>query len=69
MAKGKHKIAYRLDCGTSDFLLAQNRQFHKHLEKLGIAHEYEEFPGNHNWEYWNAHIRQTMNFVLANMKK
>jgi putative tributyrin esterase len=69
MAKSKLKIAYRLDCGSTDFLVEQNRQFHAHLEKIGFAHEYEEFPGEHNWEYWNAHIRQTMNFALANMKK
>ena len=68
MAKAKQKIAIRMDCGETDFLIEDNRLFHKHLEKLGIAHQYEEFPGEHTWEYWNAHIRQTLDFVMAHVK-
>ena len=44
----------RIDCGTDDCLLEQNREFHKHLETLHIPHEYEEFPGAHDWAYWDS---------------
>jgi len=37
--------ALRIDCGKGDFLLDQNRAFHRHLESMQIAHEYEEFVG------------------------
>lgn len=60
--------ALRLDCGRDDFLLEQNRAFHAHLDSLHIRHEYEEFPGTHNWEYWDAHIRQAIAFHLRNLK-
>jgi S-formylglutathione hydrolase FrmB len=60
--------AMRLDCGRDDFLIDENRAFHAHLESLHIAHEYEEFPGAHNWEYWDTHIREAIAFHLRNLK-
>jgi S-formylglutathione hydrolase FrmB len=56
-----------IDCGTEDFLLAQNRGFHQHLEKLHIAHEYKEFSGAHNWEYWDLHVREAIAFHVKNL--
>jgi putative tributyrin esterase len=58
--------AMRLDCGVEDFLLEQNRSFHKHLEALQISHEYEEFPGAHNWEYWDRHVQEAIAFHVKN---
>src|SRR5262249_2528298 len=60
--------ALRLDCGTSDFLLDQNRAFHKHLEDLHIAHEYEEFPGGHAWAYWDKHVQEAIAFHVKNLQ-
>ncbi len=51
-----------IDCGTSDFLIEQNRDFHAHLDELGIAHEYEEFAGAHDWAYWDKHIQGALRF-------
>jgi S-formylglutathione hydrolase FrmB len=52
----------RIDCGTEDFLLDMNRNFTAHLKQLGLAHEYEEFPGAHEWGYWDEHIKETLAF-------
>ncbi len=60
--------AMRLDCGTDDFLLAQNRSFHEHLNELHIAHEYEEFAGGHDWSYWDAHVQEAVAFHSRNLK-
>ena len=54
--------ALRFDCGTGDFLLDQNRDFTAHLAALGIPHEYEEHPGDHNWVYWNRYVLDTVKF-------
>jgi putative tributyrin esterase len=54
--------AIRFDCGTEDGLLADNRRFHRHLDRLGIPHEYEEFPGAHTWAYWDVHIQEALAF-------
>ena len=57
----------RIDCGVGDFLIKDNREFHKHLESLHIPHEYEEFPGEHNWAYWDAHVREAIAFHARNL--
>ncbi len=54
--------AIRFDCGTDDFLIDHNRAFHEHLTELGIEHEYEEFPGGHEWAYWDEHVREAVAF-------
>jgi S-formylglutathione hydrolase FrmB len=54
--------ALRFDCGTEDFLLESNRLFLNHLVQLGFPHEYEEFPGEHAWGYWDLHVREAIAF-------
>ncbi|MBI1332096.1 MAG: esterase family protein [Armatimonadetes bacterium] len=65
--KASPRPAIRFDCGTEDFLLPANRSFHADLTELGIAHEYEEFPGDHNWAYWDEHIREAVEFNMRNL--
>ncbi len=60
--------ALRLDCGLEDGLLASNREFHAHLDALGIAHEYAEHPGDHSWPYWRDHIGETLDFVMRHLR-
>lgn len=60
--KGKPVPAIRFDCGVEDFLLDQNRAFAEHLRRLGIPHEYEEFPGGHDWGYWDLRIQEALAF-------
>jgi len=51
-----------LDCGDEDGLLRDNRELHAHLKRLKIKHEYHEFPGSHNWDYWDEHVQQAIAF-------
>jgi putative tributyrin esterase len=60
--------ALRIDCGTDDFLLAQNRAFHRHLESLHVPHEYQEFHGGHDWAYWDKHVQEAIAFHARNLK-
>lgn len=48
--------AIAFDCGTEDRLIDVNRQFHEHLQSLNIAHHYAEFPGDHEWDFWDEHV-------------
>jgi len=59
--------ALRIDCGTEDFLIEDNRQFHAHLDGLGILHEYAEFPGTHEWGYWDQHVQEALAFHARNL--
>jgi len=54
--------ALRLDCGREDGLLEENRAFHRHLEQLGIPHEYAECLGAHTWDYWDCHVQEAIAF-------
>jgi len=47
----------RIDCGVKDFLLHDNRAFHRLLTRLKVPHEYRERPGAHTWEYWDREIQ------------
>jgi S-formylglutathione hydrolase FrmB len=67
LKRSRRRLAIRMDCGTEDRLLEFNRQFHAHLEKLGLPHEYAEHPGSHDWAYWDLHIRQTLEFVARRL--
>lgn len=57
-----HLPPLRLDCGTEDRLLPGNRELHAQLLEGGIPHTYEEFPGDHDWTYWETHLAVTLRF-------
>ncbi|MEA2709951.1 MAG: putative tributyrin esterase [Phycisphaerales bacterium] len=52
----------RIDCGTEDELVADNRDLHAKLDTLSVPHEYAEFSGGHNWEYWDVHVQEALAF-------
>jgi S-formylglutathione hydrolase FrmB len=57
----------RIDCGVDDFLIEDNRLFAAHLKSIGFDHEYEEFPGEHNWAYWDDHVQEAIAFHSKNL--
>lgn len=61
--------ALRLDCGVSDTYIDQNRDFHATLTRLGVSHEYAEWPGAHDWNYWRTHVPESLVFLLAHVQK
>lgn len=61
-ASGKRFPPLYQVCGESDFLIEDNRRFHKHLEDCGIAHRYEEWAGAHEWRFWDTAIEKFLRF-------
>jgi S-formylglutathione hydrolase FrmB len=57
--------AIHFDCGTEDALLAENRALHWELQRLGIPHEYGEWPGAHSWRYWHDRSPAGLAWMLA----
>ena len=55
-AAGKPLPEILMCCGTEDFLLENNRQFHQFLVDEGIDHTYEEDAGNHDMFFWNKYV-------------
>ncbi|SIN97242.1 alpha/beta hydrolase [Algoriphagus halophilus] len=54
--------AIRFDCGLNDELIEGNRLLHSQFKKLGVNHEYVEFSGGHEWEYWRKHLKKSLYF-------
>jgi putative tributyrin esterase len=54
--------ALRIDCGTEDPLLGHNRTLTAALTAAGIPHSYTEYPGGHEWSYWEARLPETLAF-------
>jgi enterochelin esterase-like enzyme len=52
----------RFDCGTEDALIEGNRRLHNQLTAENIPHTYEEFPGGHQWPYWQEHVKDSLLF-------
>lgn len=58
-----HLPRLRFDCGVDDNLITANRALHSALQQEGIDHLYYEFPGGHEWLYWQQHVQETLRFV------
>lgn len=52
----------RFDCGTEDPLIEPNRELDRQLTAAGVPHTYEEFPGGHEWRYWEEHLADSLQF-------
>lgn len=57
----------RFDCGTDDSLLRYNRELRANLEKAGIPHVYQEYPGGHEWPYWAEHVVDSLKFFASQL--
>jgi S-formylglutathione hydrolase FrmB len=51
------------DVGTEDARLVDNRAFRIELAKLGVPLDYHEYPGEHDWPYWRAHVAQSLTWL------
>ena len=51
-------------CGTQDFLLENNRAFHRFLLQEEIPVFYEESPGSHNMQFWDAKLEPAIRWML-----
>lgn len=59
-ASGESTSVISLDCGVDDFVFAANRDFHLHLEQIGLEHHWAEHPGAHTWDYWDEHVVEAL---------
>ena len=53
-----------LTCGLSDFLYNGCARFRKQLDFLKISYVYEEWAGDHNWDFWDRSIKQFLQIIL-----
>jgi len=58
---------FYLDCGADDFLIRSNREMSALLLERKIPHEYRQLPGNHNWPYWDAQVREVLGLAARRL--
>lgn len=66
----KHSFKYQklyIDCGTEDFFLDVNRNFHQKLKSFQIPHIYVESKGDHSIPYWKAAYEKQIVFFSENL--
>jgi putative tributyrin esterase len=56
---------FYIDCGESDGFLTINRELSVRLRGKKTSYEYHEFPGTHEWAYWDAAIRRYLATLTA----
>lgn len=59
--------SFRFDCGTNDPLYKANKKLHNQLCKGGIVHVFNEFPGGHEWTYWEKHVKDSILFFAKQL--
>jgi putative tributyrin esterase len=52
-----------MSCGTEDFILPANDSFYRAAQTAHVPVVYEQYPGLHNWEYWDTHIRDVLRWL------
>lgn len=50
-------------CGREDHLLPHSRTYRQLLQEKGFDVTYEEGPGNHNWDFWDAYIKKAIDWL------
>lgn len=66
-AQNKLLPAICLWCGAEDQLaIDPNRRFHAHLDAIGVEHTYIEDHGVHDWDYWDSHLPEVLEWLNQN---
>lgn len=55
--------ALYMSCGMQDFIYPANECFYQKAKTQGIMLTYEKFSGVHDWNYWDAHIKDVLNWL------
>ena len=61
MPKPKLYIA----CGTEDFLFEDNTRARDSLRSLGFELTWEQWPGAHDWKFWDVAAEHGMRIIAG----
>jgi S-formylglutathione hydrolase FrmB len=64
VSKGGVKPKLYISCGTEDGLVDSNRKLRDHIKKLDLDLVYEEWPGIHDWYFWNESLKRLLAHYL-----
>ncbi len=55
-------------CGTEDFLYEQNVELKNYISNYDLDFAYEEWPGIHEWAFWDVAIQKVMQRFLLDQQ-
>jgi len=55
---------YYIYIGKEDIFVSNARQFHRRLNRCGIAHSYTETTGEHNWRNWRIYLSDFVQHIF-----
>lgn len=55
-----------LACGTDDAFITSTRALRDELVADGVALTYDEQPGGHDWDFWDAQIKKVIDWLPLN---
>ncbi|MBQ9950629.1 MAG: esterase [Clostridia bacterium] len=64
-AKSQKKPKLYIACGTEDFLIGENREFCAHVKALGFDAVCEEWPGIHDWAFWDRACGRSLAYMAG----
>lgn len=50
-------------CGTEDYIYQTNKNCAAEFEKRGIRFTFKEYPGLHEWAFWDAHLKEAVDWL------
>jgi len=59
---GLENLNLRIDVGYGDENISNFRYFNQLLIENNIEHEYNEYPGGHNWAFWSLYYKEQIEF-------
>lgn len=65
----KDRPRVMITCGEQDFLLSHNRRFRDLMETLPYQFVYREWPGAHEWSFWDQSIQYALEFFLPGRRE
>ena len=64
-ARGAKLPPLMIDTGANDPFTPQNRAFVAAARALGERVTYREWPGKHDWDYWRAHVGESLAWLSS----
>jgi S-formylglutathione hydrolase FrmB len=64
-ARAPKRPRLMITCGDRDIRRDQNRRLSALLAEQGYPHEYLEWPGDHEWDFWDASIKKALGFFFS----
>lgn len=65
----RRDLHWKLLCGTEDGLIEINRAFHHYALACGVGHQYDEYPGKHEWFFWDTYAVESLDFLAEHLSK